>query len=85
MSICANFRIEKDTPKYILLKDLGPWGRFRTITNAADDVVSMVNSITPIRGRKLYYYDSDNELTELKVNNEQRFAGFGPGPRELLG
>jgi hypothetical protein len=73
----ANFEIIKDTPKILLIQDIGPWNAYPTITNAAEDVVeSLSDRLT--NGKRLFYYDSEGQCDELKVENG-RFAGFGPG------
>jgi len=72
-----NYEILEDSPDCLLLRDLGPWDRFPTITNAAEEIVTALAQ--KLRGRHLQYYDSDGEQTELLVLNG-RFIGFGyPG------
>lgn len=72
-----NYEILDDKPDYVLLRDLGPWDQYPTITNAAEEVVIQI--APQLRGRKLFYIDSEGERTELLVNN-RRFAGFAfPG------
>ncbi|HVI07010.1 MAG TPA: hypothetical protein VND65_01825 [Candidatus Binatia bacterium] len=74
----ARFRIEGSNPDVMLLRDLGPWNRYYTITNDAERVVERV---LPMLGqRRLFYYDSEGELTELLVK-DGRFAGFKPAPQ----
>jgi hypothetical protein len=68
-----NYEIAADAADALILRDLGPWDRFPTITNAAEEVVEAV--ATQLHGRKLQYYDSEGELTELAVK-DGRFAGF---------
>jgi hypothetical protein len=73
----ANYQIEKRTPAALVLRDLGPWDRFQTITNAAEDVVaelSAAGDLTP--GCRLFYQDSEGDPTEIRLDG-QRFAGFG--------
>ena len=68
-----NYEIVEETEEWMLLRDLGPWDQFPTITNAAEEVVERLDPA--LHGRRLYYYDSEGERTELRVENG-RFAGF---------
>lgn len=34
----ANYSILEDTPEFVLIKDIGPWDNFKTVTNAAEEV-----------------------------------------------
>ncbi len=74
----ANFEVLENTADHILLQDLGPWNQYMTITNAAETVVAQVEKQYGIGKRRLLYYDSEDELTELRVK-DGRFAGFAPG------
>ena len=58
----------------ILLRDVGPWDRYPTITNAAEELVAHFASV--LAGRRLEYIDSEDNLTELRVKDGQ-FVGFG--------
>jgi len=70
----ANYRIIRTTEAYILLEDLGPWSQHPTITNDAEQVVEAV--AVQLGNRRLLYYDSEGDLTELKHTNG-KFTGFG--------
>ncbi len=74
---CANYSIVADNEKELVIMDLGPWEVFPTITNSPEAVVDEL--ATRLGDRKLLYYDSENQLDELRVENG-RFAGFAPGP-----
>ena len=68
----------------LVLRDLGPWDQRPTITNDAEQVVRTLVALGRLTdGRKLYYYDSEGELTEILVKDGE-FAGFkcpdGPVP-----
>ena len=71
----ANYVVRAKTEERIVLEDVGPWDRYMTITNAAESVVAEVERDYGIGSRRLFYYDSDGEMTELLVKNGQ-FAGF---------
>lgn len=80
MSRSANFSIIEDTPQRIVLKDIGPWDRHLTITNDAEEVVRRVAN--RLKGRRLFYYDSEGEMDELLVDQDfGQFVGFAPGPK----
>lgn len=72
----ANYDIAKQMPEAITLRDLGPWDKFLTITNAAEDVVEeLVRQGILNEGQRLLYYDSEGELTEL-IHKNGKFSGF---------
>ena len=76
-----NFVIEKkDTErKRLYIRDVGPWDKFPTVTNGAEEVVdALVKSHILEDGYRLLYYDSDGNLDELLVK-DGLFAGFNPG------
>ncbi len=77
----ANYEIMHSTNQYVLLRDVGPWNKYPTITNAAEQVVA--DLIKWLGSRRLFYYDSEQELTELVIENG-RFARFAPGKREVI-
>ena len=65
----------------LIVRDMGPWDHYPTITNAAEELVAhlfRINSLHP--GRRLLYYDSEGQLDEILIK-DGRFAGFAPGPR----
>lgn len=59
----ANYRVVEDTPDKLVLEDVGPWDRHFTITNDAENVMNELHG--RLHGRKLFYFDSEGELTEL--------------------
>ena len=69
----ANYEILQDTPEFVLIKDIGPWDNFKTVTNAAEEVVK---EMLPLLGqRRLEYIDSEGERAVLLIKRG-RFAGF---------
>lgn len=67
--------------KPLVIRDMGPWDRYPTVTNGAEDVVAeLVAQGRLPAGRRLFYYDSDDVLDEIEVK-DGRFAGFKPRPR----
>jgi hypothetical protein len=63
----ANYAIVRDThPDLIVIRDIGPWDAYQTVTNAADLVVAELQAARQLRdGRKLFYYDSEGEYGEI--------------------
>ena len=72
----ANYSVIEDCNEHVILSDVGPWSNFPTITNDADAVVK--EWVLRLNGRRLYYFDSDNEIAELLIR-DNKFAGFGFG------
>jgi len=74
--------VEKEsTPECLVIRDVGPWDKYATITNAAELVVrELYVSGKLCDGKKLLYYDSSNALDEL-VHEDGEFVGFRRGPR----
>jgi len=70
----ANYKVVVQTPNRLVLKDLGPWDQFATITNAAESVVDEVIMMVGSQ-RRLFYFDSEGQQTELLIK-DGRFAGF---------
>lgn len=75
----ANYRIvENDAGKKapLVIRDVGPWDKFMTVTNAAEEVVQELVAAGELpEGRRLLYWDSEGKKDELLVKNGQ-FAGF---------
>jgi hypothetical protein len=76
------------TPDVLVIRDVGPWDEFPTVTNDAEYVVRACTGTGalfpkggPGRGarlRRLWYYDSDGELGELRHDCKGKFLGFAP-------
>lgn len=75
----ANYIVQQASETRIVLKDIGPWDRYMTVTNAAEAVVAELDRNYGIGDRRVFYFDSEGELTELLVMGG-RFAGFRPVP-----
>jgi hypothetical protein len=75
----ASWEVVRSTNQYVLLRDVGPWDKYMTITNAAEQVVAALTKW--LGSRRLLYYDSEGELTELLVK-DGHFTGFAPGKLE---
>lgn len=69
----ARYRIEETATDAVVIRDLGPWDRHKTVTNDAEAVVEQLASM--LGDRRLFYYDSLGTLDELAVV-DGKFAGF---------
>jgi hypothetical protein len=67
------YRILEVGPTHVLIRDVGPWHLFPTITSDAENVVQRLAK--ELEGRRLFYFDSEGELGELLIVDE-KFAGF---------
>lgn len=77
-----NYEIVAVDDNRILIRDLGPWNEYPTITNNAEAVVEQLCKRwgNDLYGRELHYIDSEGETDRLLVANG-RFAGFQALPR----
>jgi hypothetical protein len=71
----ANYDIISDRSNGpLIIKDIGPWDKYMTVTNAAEFVVLELKERLPA-GRQLFYWDSEGVLNELLIK-DGKFAGF---------
>lgn len=60
----------------LVIRDLGPWSRFATVTNAAEEVVAeLIGNGYLRRDQRLLYYDSEGELDEI-IHQDGKFVRF---------
>ena len=72
----ANYTIVHDDSERMVILDVGPWDLFPTVTN---DIEGVVNELVGrLNGKRLFYYDSENNYDEIVIENET-FVGFRPG------
>lgn len=72
----CKYIVVKDTPNYVIIKDIGPWNKYKTITNDADGLVLFLSR--ELGKRRLFYFDSEGELAELLHDGQGTFKGFAP-------
>lgn len=70
----ARYIIESESPKTLIISDVGT--HHMSITNDAEGVVKELHENNLLMGRRLYYYDSDGRLDELKHDGNGKFTGF---------
>jgi len=71
----ARIKVLETTPEVLLIKDVGPWDQYLTVTNDAEWVVEQFAD--HLDGRRLEYIDSEGRRDQLLVAGG-RFAGFAP-------
>ena len=74
MGCRPNFLTIEVTDKIMLIRDVGPWDKHKTITNGAEEVCEEL--LYQLKGRKLFYIESEGELDQLLIENG-KFVGFG--------
>ena len=79
----ANFDVLENIPgNPLIIRDIGPWDEFLSVTNDAEGVVEkLVESGLLNNNRRLFYYDTDNNLDELLIK-DGKFVGFAPVSNE---
>jgi hypothetical protein len=73
----SNYMILERTNERIVIRDIGPWNQYMSVTNNAENVV---RELAPSSTQRIFYYDSEGELDEL-VHEDGVFQRFAPGPR----
>ena len=73
----ARYAVIEDTAERLVIRDLGPWDIHLSVTNDAENVVE--DLAIRLKGRRLFYIDSEGDKDELKVDHSGKFIGFGFG------
>lgn len=77
----ASCEVVKSTLTELVIRDLGPWDRHPAVTNDAESVVAKLLATGVLKlGVRLYCYDSDGQLDELR-HDGRTFMGFASGPK----
>jgi len=71
----ANYCVLESNGYFVALKDLGPWDKYPTITNSAEEVIAKMYE-DGIKDQRIIYFDSENDLTELKHDGKGHFRAF---------
>jgi hypothetical protein len=74
----ANFEVMADVAgKPLVIRDVGPWDQFPTVTNAAEAVIEELTRKGLLSGgRRLLYFDSEGSLDEILISSDGHFQGF---------
>jgi hypothetical protein len=78
----STFVIVEETDEHIIIRDLcGQPGyeSWMSVTNGAENVVRHLIKEHHCAGKRIYYYDTDGRLDQLK-HNGRAFTDFGDGP-----
>ncbi len=79
MNRTANYKVIVVGPDRVVIRDIGPWDKYLTVTNDAENVVRELAANNLLQeGRRLFYYDSEGTLDEILVK-DGCFVGFAPG------
>ncbi len=72
----ANYELVRQDNGCVLIRDVGPWDKFLTVTNAAEEVVAEL--LPMLNGRRLEYIDSLGDRAVLLISKDGKFSGFDP-------
>ena len=80
----SNYKILHKDERVLLLKDVGPWDTYLTITNDAERVVSEILAMEDLGNRRLEYIDSEGDRIRILIKDGKfdRFAEAGERPGE---
>lgn len=74
----SNFVIEEQNNEKVIIRDVGPWDVYMTVTNNVENVVKFLTNTKVIdNNKKLYCYDSEGDLDEI-VHVDGQFVKFMP-------
>ena len=72
----ASYDIINSSSDHIIIRDIGAYSGYMSVTNAAEQVVAEL--LATLKGRRLFYYDSEGRLDELVIKNN-KFSKFRTG------
>ena len=75
----AHYILEKEDKNSVTIADVGQ-GATSSVTNDAEAVLLELHNNGVLKGRRLFYYDSEGQLDEIKHDGKGNFTGFAPGP-----
>lgn len=76
---------EESNKEKLVIRDIGPHDTYKTVTNGAEEVVARLynfNMLNP--NRRLFYYDSEGELAEIR-HTTLGFKDIVPAVKESAG
>ena len=78
----AQYIIVSQDETTVLIRDIGT--TCMSVTNDAEAVVRDLHELHALSARQLLYFDSENEVDELKHDGHGNFTGFAPVADEFL-
>ncbi|MBU0598707.1 hypothetical protein KKF61_07045 [Patescibacteria group bacterium] len=70
MSREAQFEVISNTDEVLGIRDIGPWDKYLSVTNDAENVVIRLFAAGLLKeGKRLLYEDSEGELDAIIVAN----------------
>jgi len=70
-----NYEIVGEHDHHVLIIDVGPWDKHKTVTNGVEEVIAEL--LPTLNGRHLAYIDSNGDLAEILIK-DGKFNGFLP-------
>ncbi len=67
--------VEDEQGKPLVIRDVGPWHVYPTVTNDAEGVIERLKDKLQ-DGRQLFYIDSEGHKDEILIDDEGKFGGF---------
>ncbi len=81
MKLRCRYRFVKINSREVVIRDIGPWSEFMTITNDVEALVEHMYEVHQLfRNQRLFYYDSEDQLDEI-IHKQNEFVRFAPGPK----
>lgn len=78
--IKSNYVVEFCCNSKIIIRDIGPWEQYTTVTNNAEGVIAEINEklsqVGGIGQKRVFYYDSEGDYDELCHDGNGNFTGF---------
>ena len=71
----ANYVIVEETADHVLIRDVGPWDQYLSVTNGAEQVVEELAA--KVGNRRLECLDTNGDRDQLLIV-KGKFAGFSP-------
>jgi hypothetical protein len=71
----VNFIIEEDEDDKLVIRDIGPWNIYLTVTNGVEYVVEELTSNYNLGNRRLLYIDSEGRTDEI-IHENGNFISF---------
>lgn len=74
----CNFVIEANYLTYLLVKDVGPWDKYKSITNDVENLVEFLYERGMLHSNKVFeYIDSEGEKCRIQ-HLDGKFVSFSP-------